>query len=205
MHRNTIFVEKPATGAPSWKLLNYNGTGASPSNPLDTTGADLLVAAIAGLGGISGVTDNLGNTWIAGAPATSGDSGIYYCHGGIVGPGHTVSFTTNYPSIVFAAYSGSAASPLDQSSTSSGAQPGPVTPSQNGELILASLATVGGDATNAIDSGFSIITNVPTVSGVSMGNTLASLIQGTAATVNPTWTTSGAVYGSAIASFKLHP
>jgi hypothetical protein len=57
----------------------------------------------------------------------------------------------------------------------------------------------------AINSGFTIVEEIPLVGGQHFGLRMAYLIQATAAAVNPTWSwTSGAATVSAsIASFKV--
>lgn len=202
MHRNTVFVEKPAASGPAWKLIGFQG-GSPTVPPLDTTGADLLVVAAATWQELPGVTDNFGNTWILGPNNSNLCSSIYYCRGGTVGPGHQVTLVTpNYPAATFAAYSGSVANPADQSSGSistSPGQPGAITPMQAGELVLTALCADSPTGIS-VDSGFNIINTAGT--GSNQGGALASLIQAAAATVSPTWTAGSTLRGSSIISFK---
>jgi hypothetical protein len=112
-------------------------------------------------------------------------------------------------------YSGVAtASQLDQQNTGhvgdggssipDSMQPGAVTPAQSGELIVAIGLGVGGTA--AVDSGFSVVDS--NGSGP-FGTAIASLVQSSAGSVNPTLSGSvGSGYyqlAAAIASFKAAP
>jgi len=108
------------------------------------------------------------------------------------GSANTVQFPTGYAFYegIIAEYSGVAiSSPTDQqnsnSTTSSVAtlQPGSITPSQNGELIVTWSANNNANSTTqTINSGFSL------VSTNSFGNVyFAHILGGTTSPINPTW------------------
>lgn len=185
---------------------------------VDTTGADLLVAVASCYNAISGqvvVTDSKGNTWIGLTTQLSGDGEDYrmwYSYNPVVGSGHT--FTSDnggagYSSIAVAAFSGSQTSPdpKDQqagtgTSGVTSLQPGSITPSADGELVVTG---IGFNATNtmSINSSFNITDQINASSGLRQGVALAYKIQTTAAAVNPTWSwgsSSGA--GTSQTSFK---
>jgi len=189
---------------------------------VDTTGANLLVAAVADYASSLGsdVTDNYGNVWIPLTKYSNLSSGLeeiqlYYSLPTGVGPFHvfqaaeTDSGSPSQPSIAVAAFSNSAVSPFDVESGnylgSSGPSinPGSITPSEDGELIITAIASDAAITSPSIDSGFTIIENqsqVPAAYGIS----LAYKIQSTAAAINPLWDSGlGALdMAASIASFK---
>jgi len=66
---------------------------------------------------------------------------------------------------------------------------GPITPSGSGGLLISAQVSVN-SATISVDSGFTITDFVPNV-GHGLGIAMSYLEQGSAATVNPTWTGQG--------------
>lgn len=193
----------------SWSLISgavVSGGGPSEAypftlGPIDSTGGDLICVSCAAGGNAGGatITDSKGNTY---SLVASGDSEIHYCQAPTVGTGHTFTMSGGSefaPGMSVAVYSGSAATPLDQHATPSGStQPGSITPTQDGELIVTGLDGHDGSGFT-IDSGFTVATQTPFTGGQWWGSAQAYLVQGTAAAVNPTWS-----YGisSSIASFK---
>jgi hypothetical protein len=198
------------------------GGGANVTTPaIDTTGANLIVISTGNhLNAVAAgsITDSFGNTYLAAGGAAvnyGGDSRIFYCYAPIVGAGHTFTFGgSNYGAMQVTAWSGAAASPLDQSSggwldssVSSYASP-PITPTANGELVIA--ATMIDNASSgpgyaSVSGGFVISDSHATASGLSIPGAQAWLIQATAGAAGPTWTytgASGATNLGTIASFK---
>lgn len=194
-----------------------SNTNSAISDEMDTTNANLFVAAVANLDASSlpaTVTDAMGNTWfpLTGFLANPGTyrCQFFYCVPSSVGEGHTFTATRNgtYPAITVAAFSGANASPADQENGAdeigtSTRQPGSITPSVNNSLIITGFAVNGSPVTASIDSGFTITDQLPFSSGAYFGVGMAYLIQGTALPVNPTWNFSGSPGITAqIASFK---
>lgn len=189
---------------------------------IDTTGCDLLVVIVTRYSGSSAPTlsDSKSNVWTALGETTQGSDGavrMYYCQSPTVGAGHsfTVSGSSTYSTVGFIGFSGSASSPFDtgiESGASSGIftttlQPGSVTPSVNGALlVVAEMFNNSSSATVSIDSGFTEAFERAPVSGQSYGTAMSYLVQLTAAAINPTVTISapaGTEYmGLRIASFK---
>lgn len=166
------------------------------SSAINSTGADLVIAAASYYNTSPTVTDSAGNTWTY---ATIRSGGIYrtriaYCLAPTTSASHTITWSgsSSYPSIAFAAFSG--VDSYDQESGSGGAsatrQPGSITPSDNGALLFCSLVT-NKTTTRSIDSGFTQLTAVNYSFGNYMAGNWAYLIQGTAAAVNPTWSWTG--------------
>lgn len=184
------------------------------TSAINTTGANLIVVAICTVNNLTGatVTDSKSNTWSSSLTAVSGGNliQIFYLYSPTVGSGHTFTFTTSggptTPSIAVAAFSGTL-SPFDQQmgATQTGAistfQAGSITPTANNELIIAQASNYS-TSTVSINDGFTITDSVSPL--YNTGNTLAYLVQTTAAAINPTWTYGTAqTYASAkIASFK---
>ncbi len=204
-------------------------THVATTPEVDTTNADLLVAAVADYQFSDGsiVMDNYGNTWHHGPPTLyqDGDSlleqvQIWYCIPAAVGPHHVfvateaVGGVVSQPSIAVAAFRyAKSSSPFDVENGNShdsppliDIQPGSITPSEDRELIVTALATDTSVPDVSINSGFTLIENqlqIPTAYGIA----LAFKIQTTAAAVNPTWDSglgSGPGMSAAIASFKAN-
>ena len=159
----------PVTPAPIWEVIAFISYGGATTAPaIDTTGADLLVVFSASQGPRV-ISDSYGNAWTL---ATAGSNGaLYYCQGGVVGPGHTFTVTGQYSSVVVGAFSGSAANPADQVSLSSSdpGSAGPITPSVPNALVVT------GYGTNAsvpeVPAGFTLLSSV--YSATNFGNALA--------------------------------
>lgn len=179
------------------------------TSAIDTTGADLLIAF--GTYPLSNTpSDSKGGTWTP-LTAQSGYGRLFWCKPTSVGTGHTFSLTdSGGTALAIQAWSGSAASPFDQqngfvgNAPTSVWKPGAVVPTENNELIVcgAGLGSgIGGAGTLSIDSGFTISDQVPY--GVSYYCGFAYLVQTTAGSVNPEWTTYNSGFGDlAIATFK---
>lgn len=185
--------------------------GATTS-AIDTTGANLIVVAVSWFNNAATtVSDNQGNTWTAltvRSVASNVTSRLYYCASPTTNASHTfsVSGTSIFPTIAVVAVSGAAASPFDleNGATSSvdatSVQPGSITPSEDGCLVVTGVSTNG--TSHSIDSGYTTQAQNYQAS-VRMGGGLAFLIQSTAAATNPTWSwTTASDRAATIASFK---
>lgn len=195
-------------------LISHTSIGNASSavtSAINTTAANFIIAGTAsGAGASTGMSDSKGNTWVplTGFIGPSGCSRLFYSVNPAVGIGHTFTYTGSFPAIEVAAFSGVATiSPFDQqngftsgSSFVTATQPGSITPSVSGSLIIvdASFGSVFGTPT--IDSGFTVLETVPETS--SYGGILAYLIQSVAAPVNPTITAGSSKTTAGIASFK---
>jgi hypothetical protein len=184
---------------------------SNPSSPsLDTTGANLLIAithdyepTAAGT-----LTDSKGNTWTpltAYTRAGATRQRIYYVtNSPTVGSGHTITYTvTNiYGVVTFLAFSGAhATAPFDTENgggfSNTTFQAGSVTPAVDGSLILAAL-TYAQTRTVSINLGFSTPVQTDYNGGTAArGGAVAYLVQGTAASVDPTWSGGGSGEASA--------
>jgi hypothetical protein len=193
--------------------------GNITTGAINTSGAFLIAAHVVWQSTATSpvFADSLGNTWLQVPSQTENGVGtLFYSIFPKTGAGHTFSISASnlsYGALCVAAFSeaGYTAS-LDQSSGagSSGSvatfQPGSVTPTVNGEVLITGIAFGGSASAMSIDSGFAITDFRPNVPGDSYGCSLAYMVQPAAAAVNPTWTaTSGsmALPVSSIATFKV--
>lgn len=195
-----MFVPIVSTSAAS-STGNDVTTGA-----IDTSGADLLVAYVAGYSGttdpIPGVTDNFSNTWVPELASLANPTTVqvqgFYAKNPIVGAGHTFSAggTQTFAAIAVLAASGSDLSaPFDglnagnNGGGSTTVQGGTVGPSQDGSLIVSGgvLVDTGFEAIS-VNQGFTLDQVIPTNGGFNQGVFDSYLVQGTAAAVNPTTT-----------------
>lgn len=198
----------------SYSLIAHAISGGAPNGAttagINTTGANLIVLAIAGTGTMT-VSDSNGNTWTA-CTNYSGSGGevvrLYYCYSPTVGAGHTftVSGTSTYSVIEVSAWSGAATSPLDQqngaNNSSTTIQPGSITPAQNNELVITAVNYYISRSYSSI-SGATFLDSLDGANNNNYGLAVAYNIQTTAAAINPTWTFSTSNYNTAcIASFK---
>ena len=191
------------------------GTGNITTVAINTTGADFLVANVAyDFGGTAPtVSDSKTNSW---NPLTASNSGnttnkLYYCIPTSVGTGHT--FTASNGGNQFATMEIQAFSGLNQTSpfesengnaNSSGTiQPGSVTPSINGALIITGAGWNVACTPTSINSSFIKTDEQNFGAGNNYGSSMAYLIQSTVAAVNPTWTRTGSAENSSrIAVFR---
>ncbi len=101
----------------AFALVANAGSGSGTTSAVDTTGADLLVAAVAYFDGAGTVTDSKGNTWTGLTPATPGSGRacrLLYCVPTSVGGGHTFSTPSGFGGLCVSAWSGvDTATPFD--------------------------------------------------------------------------------------------
>ena len=197
---------------------------------VDTTGANFVVALMTFDNTVATVTmtDNKSNgngtnlTKKTAASPIRGCAQLSYWINPTCGSGHTFTNTGSsglFGTLAVAAFSGvKVASAFDQqngfgdpTSGHTTIQPGSITPTENGELIIAGWEL--DDPTNTtwtVNSGFTITDIQDAIVGATYGGVLAYLVQGTAAAINPTFTRSNAdsanrADAAVIASFKTIP
>lgn len=165
---------------------------------IDTTGADLLIVAVANYASAQAadVSDSKGNTW---HPMTAQVNSVdrvrmYYAYSPTVGTGHTFTASrvdANYPAIAVMAFSGAQLTDplLSQNGATAAAatsiQPGAVSGFDQ-RLVVTALAFESGD-TVSVGSGFTISDQTPWVTGVNFGVALAYKILTIDENPNPTW------------------
>ena len=198
-------VRSPGPGGPTFvgglvpALVSHtaiagNNTGTISTAAIDTTGSTVLVAVGAGYPTASiSLTDSKANAWTQLNTQPNHDNvtvALWYCLAPRAGTGHTFTLAgASYPSITVMAFSGVTA--LDQSNhtylgpaNTNTMQPGSITPTSNGQLIVVGAATAIGPV-SAIDSGFTLADHAEQVTAT-MG---AYRIQSSAGAVNPTFQT----------------
>lgn len=207
----------------------FQGTNTATSPALNCTGAGLLVFMVASTNGVNGtlsdsqsnpyqILTTFGNSfgqiiiWYAGSNAAGAGTGAPSTSSSML---FNVTGTAGLFCGMVVAYGNAqiTSNPLDQNNGNSGAsggtaQPNAITPSQNNDICVTGIFTnnPGGSALT-IDSSFSIAQQSNAVAATYYGGAIADLFQGTAATVQPTWTLSGnsAICPVAIASFFASP
>lgn len=194
----------------SAKTLDINNI---TTGTIDTSGADLLIALIADYNvNATTLSDSKSNSYTSSISKIQAatEAQLYYKTSPTVGSSHsfTASSTAGYPSICASSFSGAGASPFDQSSTAGASgvtslATGSVTPSEDNELIVASIAWQNSITGLAIDSSFTIIEEQSVTPAINFGSAIAYLIQTSASAVNPTWSWTGSVNAAVlIATFK---
>lgn len=180
---------------------------------MDITGASLLIVAVhylfsgtAGNFTVSSTSNPSGN-WHSltayGASASNGFTQIFYCYGPATSSSEifTITQTANsdYWSMNCAAFSGTfSTSDILQAGSDVGAvssggvasfQPGSVTPSVTGALVITTLTGGGGLGVSfSVDSAMA--NAAPQFNGNGVDGGLAYLIDSTTNPINPTWTLS---------------
>jgi hypothetical protein len=170
------------------------------TDAIDTTGANLIVLARSRFNSPA-ISDSKTNTWtgltertVSGHPELQ----IYYTVGSIsVGSGHTFTAAAAncFSGLAVAAFSGvdiynSQESGAGFTATTS-SQPGSLTPSTDGCLLVCALSYDGTQTLSLATAGWTILNQMPLDSGNAYGIALAYKIQGTAAAENPQWTWTG--------------
>jgi hypothetical protein len=192
------------------------GENGGTSSSIDTTGANLLVACVSfDAGGSPTLSDSKTNSWTSINTTAGGSSLIrlYYSVPSSVGSGHnfTIAGSATFAAISVQAWAGAHATPLDQNNHNtadpvSSVQPGSVTPTDNGQLLVTCMNNTNdaADSGRTINSSFTVAGQKGLVGSVSYGIASGYFVQTTAAAINPTWSwSSGAVAArAAIATFK---
>lgn len=193
-------------GGGGFSLVAHTSKGGNTTtvttDPIDTSGATLLIALGGYYSGSVTFTDSKGNTW---TPLTLQGSGtlftqVYWCVPTSVGSGHTFHFDAAFPGLCVMAFYGANASPFDLQDGNSGVggattiqAAGAINPSVDGSLVVSAVAVGLNDFTTTVDSGLTVIEYVQNTSG-GAGNHLnfglGYLIQSPHASINPTWTIS---------------
>jgi len=161
----------------SFSLIAHTGAQSSDgvsatTAGINTTGATLLVVAVANLFGNSpSFTDSNSNTWSALTPRDTGSGcrvTLYYVANPTVGAGHTFSVNvgggSQFPAITVVAWAGNAASgPETENGATASATTiatGSVTPALTNGLIVAA-ACHSEVFASSVDSGFTISDDEP--------------------------------------------
>lgn len=179
------------------------GNSGTTSPAIDSTSANLLLVPMyLCAASFTATSDSKSNPYtnLSRFDATSAGYSNYqtYCAEAdivAVGGSHTATNALGYARVGLIAVAGADATPYDNESglggtgTGTSFQPGSITPSVDGCLLVSTFVAVGG-GTITPPAGWTVIVNETNTAA------LAYLIQGTAAAVNPTWGTSSTVNAS---------
>lgn len=208
-----------ASGGSPWTFLFGRGAGGSlfgggTSTAVDSTGANLIVAAVCNIGGVS-FSDSKANGWTALTTRSNGAVTVtlVYCINPTVGAGHTFSVAGTAATVSVQGFNDSMGTPtFDVENGSAGGtggttsyQGGSITPANANSLIVSGVMG-GGDSQTAytVDSGLTIGAAFNNIPSTSLESESAYLFQSVAAAINPLWSWTGGTgnYGVSTAAFK---
>lgn len=185
---------------------------------INTTGSTLEVVVVTKIsaGRTATFSDSQSNTWTALTPQDDGvlAEQMYYTDNPITSASQTFTVTvgapSSFPSIEVETFSGTNPPSFDVQNGAQGAaattqQPGSITPSLNGEVVVTGIEdNVATAFPMSINGGYTITDQETASGGNNVGGAMAYLIQTSAAATNPTWTLSGVASAANlnIASFK---
>lgn len=204
-------------------VLTPAGQAGGTTSAIDCTGANCLVAVVGhyALTVAPIITDSLNATEytklvdISDGSTNNSSVAIYVKFFPTVGASQTFtatdSFGLSFCSATFLAYSGvGGVFGVDQISAgganmaSTTIQPGSITPSVDGCVIVAGLSVTTGTPPPSINSGFTLEGQAPNTANY-YGHGAFDLIQGAAAAVNPTMTYAGPPFALAAVQVSLRP
>ncbi len=200
------------------EVLGANG--GTTATPIDTSGANLLIVMIADYGAGSGGTlsDSKSNMWnaltVQMETSNSTRGRLYYAENAVVDSAQTFTYTGTgiYAAIGVMAFSGALTSSAFDQQNGDNTDPDPagttmatgsVTPSEDGEILVAGISLEIGPNTISVDSSFTGLIQVNHgVNNEGLG--MSYLIQTTAGAVDPTfsWSTNSQS-AAVIATFKI--
>lgn len=203
-------------------LLTHTSSAGGPSGinfaALDTRGASLLTitSSFSDVTALPTLTDSRGNTWTRLTyyeTTVSLGVNIWYTPNPLTAATHTatISGSNLFSSGSFCAWTGTVLADVfdAQNGTSSGSstvvsiQPGAITPSRAGCLLLAVMGQNGTVSGVSVDGGFVSIHSISFVGGSNYGHYTAYLIQGVPASINPLWAwTTAQLAATTIAVFR---
>jgi hypothetical protein len=217
-----IFLLIAARSDAAWVIIaNGNAkstnSGASVTTiAANTTGADLIILTIGYYSASVAPTDNLSNTWHALTAHLSGTAEgvkLYYAtkfDGSFaVGSAQTFTTTSDFPSISWAAFSGSltTSSPFDSQNGGTATTGTTVTSGGSvgvsGELVVAGLGGNYSTGTPTINNSFTLTNYSDYATANAEGSALAYL--STTGATNPTYTSSVSFIGAGIAIASFLP
>lgn len=177
---------------------NTNNGGTSA--PIDTTGANLLVAWVCGWINFGTLTDSKGNLWTSLPQRNNGNNGgrWLYCTAPFVGSNHTFSVNTvTYPAWIVFAFSGVNVLQVEvwaQGNNVATVASGSVTPVSDGSLVLA--AFTGGTVPTVSVAPPELVATLQQIGSTTNANKAAAayVVQSTAAALNPTWSWAGNLF-----------
>jgi len=179
------------------------GSTGGTSAAMNSTGANLLVAAVGNVNAYGTFVDSKSNVWTRYGPY--GDISLQAISYWIsipssVGSAHTFSPSGSavFATCCVAAFSGVATAfilgtpiPSNTGGSLTSIQAGSLTPAAANCLVLSALS-MRTTNTVSVNGGFTITDQCPFIAATAIGSALAYLIQTSAAAANPTWSWTGA-------------
>lgn len=170
-----------------------NTSSGGTTAPIDTTGANLLVAWVCGWINFGVLTDSKGNNWTPLPQHNNGNNGGHwvYCTAPIVGPNHVFTLSqVSYCAWIVYAFSGINALQVEVWATGSNVTSvasGSVTPAADGYLVLA--AFTGANFPTLSVAPAELAATLQQIGSTPNANkaAVAHVVQSTAAAINPTW------------------
>ena len=211
-----------APNAPSVVCHTTAGTTSNSANlttsAMNCTGVKVFVAAVSAVGGsyaTNVLSDSQGNTWTRLTEIADGYPQVFYAVSPSVGSSQTFTVLGGVPGngmqIAVAGFNNVSSMDVHNGtnlySSATTQQPGSITPSQNGELLVTIYEglLLDSSTTLAVNSGFTMLDNSNNgYGGGSNYTALAWQVQATAAAINPTWSGIGFYYRTAIAILAFH-
>jgi hypothetical protein len=192
----------PGEGAPCFEFLGSEygaNIDDATTDPLDTTGASLLVAFVTCPVSPDALTDSEGNTWASFDEDTPGShfGFIYYAENPTTSATHTVNVTLPSESgvaVVLAAFAGPSISGVfdvgsgvnGSAFTEGNLRPGSITPSADHALVVT--MTGGDDLTGPYVAGYQMFEEHGGVAFTASAIYAAFQVQNAATATNPDWT-----------------
>jgi hypothetical protein len=194
---------------------NANNATTASQDTTTATGLDVGISYLASAG-TPVVSDSKSNTWSLKSGPYTGANGnavaLYHADSPTVGTGHTftVTLSASYPAICSMAFAGvKATSSFDvehgATVASTSIQPGSVTPSLNGEVLISAVSFDVSSASPVVNSSFTGLITANTGGGTNFGIAMANLIQTAATSENPTWSSITISLAANIAAYKVGP
>ncbi len=206
---NKVFAANGPTLIAHAKAMN--GCSSSTSTTIDTSGANFLTMVTVDYAKNSAtdiITDSKGNTWqhLNNYSGSNANVTIWYVVNPVVGSGHSFTAKGGCVSMFISAWSGmSTVLPFDVQNgngctSCTSLSTGSVSPTTGNVLVITGYSD-NNTSTLSINSGFTILDTQRNASAETGG--VAYLIQPTATTVNPSWSSVSNNYkATIIAAFK---
>jgi hypothetical protein len=170
-------------------------SGGGTTSAINTSGSGcklIVVTLSTEIGGTPTLSDSVGNTYTAltARTGTNYRARIYYCINPTLSATHTWTCGggSTFPVLVAMGFDDTVTYEAESGAGNivGNPQPGSITPSVNGAVIVACYSGSNG-AAPTINSSFTVVGGVGTT-GQQVGGGGAWLIQATAAAINPSWT-----------------
>lgn len=210
-----LIAQAASTAAPITLITHTFSQASVASSSVNTTGSTLFVSVCTYNGGGScTVADSKSNTWTtkvtSATDLSSNRTQLKFVSSPTTNASHTFSCDAgNFGTCYILAFGNTkTSSPDDQSNSAISAaattiQPGLITPTSDGQVVVTGVGAQFLTGTASINSSYTITDQSPNNGTTANGGGAAYLVQNSAAATNPTWTIPTSLVSSAVsASFK---